>query len=111
MLGGCGGDWNLHLPIGKLVTCDGLMAEEWSVRTQPGVPEGESRTISLNWHRGYNPMDVCADRVRDLSWSVSDPSVASITPARVTAHRYAWVTGLRPGRTLVAARINFVDGT
>ncbi len=51
----------------------------------------------------------CADNIASVTWTVENPSVASIIP-EVPAYGGNWVTGVRPGATAVRARIVFSDG-
>jgi hypothetical protein len=92
-------------------TCDAILSESWSVMSWPEFPVGESRLLSLSSFAGYPPLTVCAGRVRTVTWEVADPSVVSLIPEAQTPPSRVWVTGIVPGRTLVTARIHFVDGS
>ena len=91
--------------------CDAIVSQTWSVtRQQLEISVGESRLLGLSTFGGYRPLTVCADRVRTVTWTVADPSVVSLIPEAQPLPDRVWVTGMFPGRTLVTARIRFVDG-
>jgi hypothetical protein len=52
----------------------------------------------------------CAGRIVSLTWSVDDPSVASVVGQGTPYQMRAWLTGAGTGTTRVRARIEFNDG-
>jgi hypothetical protein len=67
---------------------------------------GESRAL---WLDPFVEAE-CAGSVRSVTWSVDDPSSATVVP-KEQAVRGSWITGLRPGANAVRAHIVFSDGT
>jgi hypothetical protein len=77
-----------------------------SSQTELQLAVGESRAL---WLDPFVESE-CAGSVVSVTWSVDDPSSASVV-AKDPAYRGSWVTGLGPGANAVRARIVFSDGT
>lgn len=94
--------------------CAALASASWRIGPYPTPPSqselqiavGESRAL---WLDPFVEAE-CAGSVASVTWSVDDPSSASVV-AKDPAYRGSWVTGLGPGSNAVRARIVFSDGT
>lgn len=100
------------------VACDGAAAPRWAIggfsndRADAGG-NGAGVTVRLNLgeslrmsvHEAIDAGGGCKATVESATWSVSNPSAASLTPV---GHE-AWITGVAIGETAVSARIVFKD--
>jgi hypothetical protein len=97
--------------------CAAAAARPWVV----GWREGDQELVAGDSYRESVTPGLpteCAGWVHTVTWSVGDPSVASVTPVRQrnaandTAGDIAraWVTGLAPGVTTVNARVQLAEG-
>ena len=98
---GCGSP--LFEPVTPVAqNCSTLSSSDWSIGKQANVAVGASVSESLS----PSVETQCEGSIVSVTWSIDDPSVASITPDK----RSVWITGLAPGLGAINARINFADG-
>jgi hypothetical protein len=116
-LAGCGGgnEKACELPTVNQVPqdCATVSRASWRIGPYPTTSQtelqlavGESRAL---WLDPFVESE-CAGSVVSVTWSVDDPSSATVVP-KDPAYRGSWVTGLGPGANAVRARIVFSDGT
>jgi hypothetical protein len=116
-LAGCGGGHEVACESPATTQlpqdCAGLARASWRIGPYPVLPQtelqlavGESRAL---WLDPFVEAE-CAGSVASVTWSVDDPSSASVV-AKDPAYKGSWVTGLGPGANAVRAHIVFGDGT
>jgi hypothetical protein len=93
--------------------CATVSGANWRIGPYPTSSESDIR-VEIGGSRALflDPFveAECVDSVVSATWSVEDPSVATVVPEE-TAHRGGWVNGLAAGTTTVRARIAFSDGS
>jgi hypothetical protein len=96
-------------PVGPQ-DCASLSKASWTIYMYDAdvpVPVGHSRELNLSPHVDAE----CATSVSFVTWSIENPAVAEVAAKGPAYGGIAWVTGVTPGQTAVAARIGFSDGT
>jgi len=93
--------------------CATLATQIWRIGPFPFSPGTEQLPIMIGQSHSLflEPFveSQCVDSIGSVTWTVENPSVASIIP-EVRAYSGSWVTGVSPGTTVVRARIVFRDG-